>query len=173
MEPTFHAGDLLLIDTAASPEIGDIIVFEIADNELGGGSLVVHRLVDQRPDGTYITRGDNSQSPDTFSTTRSDIVGSLRFSIPHGGQVIGLVSSPVGLAAATGMLSSLLLWPRKKSEQPTEEGEPTDVVEPPIDVDPTLEVESVVNEDRWSSTTFSSQVVTEAEEWLQSQLVSY
>lgn len=172
MEPTFQSGDLILVDTSATPEIGDIIVFEIPDNEPGAGNLVVHRFIGLREDGTYLTQGDNTVSPDTFGTTRSDIIGSPRLAIPHGGQVIGMMTSPVGLAAATGMLSTLVLWPRKKPDEPTEVDEQTEGDEPTIDVDRTLELESPVIQDGWSSTTFSAQVVTEAEEWLQSQFVS-
>lgn len=172
MEPTYQTGDLILVDTSATPEIGDVIVFEIPDNEPGAGNLVVHRLIGLREDGTYVTQGDNTASPDSFGTTRSDIIGSPRFSIPHGGAAIGMVTSPVGLAAATGMLSTLLLWPRKQPDEPTEADEQTEGDEPTIDVDRTLELESLVIQDGWSSTTFSEQVVTEAEEWLQSQLVS-
>lgn len=178
MEPTFQSGDLILVDTSATPEIGDIIVFEIPANEPGAGNLVVHRLIGLREDGTYVTQGDNTASPDTFGTTRSDIIGTPRFAIPYGGRVIGTMTSPVGLAAATGMASTLLLWPRKKSEEPTEADEATDVIEPTeadvptTDVDATSEMESPVNEDGWSSTTFSAEVITEAEQWLQSQLVA-
>jgi hypothetical protein len=70
------------------------------------------------------------------------------------------------------MLITILLWPRKKPDEPAEVEDSTEVDEPTIDVDRTLELEAPVIQNGWSSTTFSAQVVTEAEEWLQSQLVS-
>lgn len=168
MEPTYHPGDLVLIDAGAEPEIGQIVVFQIPQNELGGGSLVVHRLIGRRADGTYITQGDNTQSPDTFLTTRSDILGAPRFAIPHGGRAIAFLSTPLGLAAATGGLLTLLLWPRKKSDEPTG----TEVVERPVVVEVPVVDEPGVDEDGWSSSTLPDQLVAEAEAWLQSQLAS-
>lgn len=116
MEPTYATGDLVLLDTGAEPEVGKIVVFQIPDDELGGGQLVVHRVIGRRDDGTYITQGDNSENADTFMITRSDILGSPRLVVPHGGTAIGVLSSPVGLGAATGGLCTMLLWPRKRGE---------------------------------------------------------
>ncbi len=148
MEPTYATGDLVVLDTDAAPDIGNIIVFRIPDDEPGAGQLVVHRVIGRREDGTYITQGDNSQNSDTFLVTRSDILGSPRFSIPYGGQAIGLLSSPVGIGAALGMLSTALLWPRKRALQPTSE-----------DVAPTA-VEEV-----WPPPTFSEPEMVESQAW--------
>ncbi|MEQ1873241.1 MAG: signal peptidase I [Ilumatobacteraceae bacterium] len=172
MEPTYQTGDLVMVDTDATPEIGDIIVFAIPDNEPGAGNLVVHRLIGEREDGTLITQGDNTESPDSFGTKRSDIIGSPRLAIPQGGRVLGMMSSPVGLSAASGMLITILLWPRKKPDESTEVEDSTEADEPTIDVDRTLELEAPVIQDGWSTTEFSAQVAAEAEEWLQSQLVA-
>ena len=114
MEPTYATGDLVVVDTDAVPAVGNIIVFKIPSDEPGGGQLVAHRIVGMRDDGTYTTQGDSSENPDVFLTARSDILGSPRFSIPHGGQAIGLVATPLGLSIVAGLLSTVLLWPRKR-----------------------------------------------------------
>lgn len=56
MEPTMHVGDLILVNGAVKPVIGDVIVY-VKPN----GELIVHRLVDVRETLRgleYITKGD-------------------------------------------------------------------------------------------------------------------
>ncbi|MCE9623815.1 MAG: signal peptidase I [Actinomycetia bacterium] len=174
MEPTYVTGDLVVLDAGATPAIGKIIVFKIPDDEPGAGLLVVHRVIGIREDGTYITQGDNTQSADTFLVTRSDILGSPRFSIPHGGQAIGLVSSPIGLALATGSLCTALLWPRKRdedadaSEESESAGEPLELVGP----DDSFDAPSSVAFADESSAPQVDEIdfVAEAEAWLRNEL---
>jgi len=152
MEPKYHTGDLLVLDASVTPEVGSIIVFRIPASEPGGGHLVVHRVIGRRADGTYITQGDNTQNPDAFLTARADILGSPRFSVPHGGQAIGLLSTPMGLAAVTGLLGFALMWPRKRP------AEMFAFIRPTID------------DEGWSSVPISEQDMAVANLWLQSQI---
>lgn len=159
MEPTYATGDLVVVDTDAVPTVGNIIVFKIPSDEPGGGQLVVHRVVAMRDDGTYITQGDSSDNPDVFLTARSDILGSPRFSIPHGGQAIGLVATPLGLSIVAGLLSTVLLWPRKRPPE-LASAEMTDVVHVVnvADVADVVDVVSVTDEDRRSRTSLAELV---------------
>ena len=166
MEPTYVTGDLVVLDTAATPEIGHIIVFKIPADEPGAGLLVVHRIIGIRDDGTFITQGDNAQNPDVFLTARSDILGSPRFAVPHGGQAIAILSSPIGLAAATGGLCMILLWPRKRDEETEdveEESAPRWTQEP-------ADVWSIFNETATVQHVDDPDVAAEAEAWLREQL---
>lgn len=165
MEPTYVTGDLVVLDTGAAPEIGHIVVFKIPDDEAGAGLFVVHRVIGIRADGTYITQGDNAPNPDVFLTKRSDILGSPRFSVPHGGQAIALLGSPIGLAAAIGGLCTVLLWPRKRDE------EPEDVVEEstPQSPEPAV-VPSAVEKPVAMRQVEDAEVAAEAEAWLREQL---
>ena len=167
MEPTYVTGDLIVVDTDAVPAVGNIIVFKIPSDEPGGGQLVVHRIVGIRPDGTYITKGDNKQNPDDFLTARSDILGSPRFSLPYGGQAIGLIASPIGLAAATGGLCTVLLWPRKRTPEVVIEGESASQLslsELVAACEPAEFNESII---------FSDSEMADAQAWLQSQISSH
>jgi signal peptidase len=156
MEPTYQPGDLVLLDTEISPSVADIIVFRIPANEPGAGQLVVHRIVGLRDDGTYVTKGDNSQNADTFQVSRSDILGSPRLSVPHGGRVIAVLSTPIGLGVATGFLCTALLWPRRGDDEY-------------LDL-------SVYDDDEWRSIiaadrlTFTEAEIAEAQEWLRTQV---
>lgn len=111
MEPTYQLGDLLLVRTDASPEVGDVVVFRIPADEPGGGSLVVHRIIGRRADGSAITQGDNRTTPDPYHVRPHDIVGRPLTSVPHGGRLIGLASRPTTVGLVSGLLATMLLWP--------------------------------------------------------------
>ena len=188
MEPTYGTGDLVMVDTDAVPAVGNVIVFKIPSDAPGGGQLVAHRVVGMRDDGTYITQGDASENPDVFLTARSDILGSPRFSIPHGGQAIGLVATPLGLSIVVGLLSTVLLWPRRRPPE-LAAADRSNVEEVPAGP-PLAFVHTGVDEECAShaslselvaacdtaefadSTIFSDNEMADARAWLQSQVTS-
>jgi signal peptidase I len=114
MEPTYHLGDLVLVRSNPSPDIGDVVLFEIGEGRPGAGSLVIHRVVGRADDGSYVTEGDNRETVDDFGTTEDDILGSPVIGIPRGGRLIGLASRPTTVGAAAGALAMLSMWPRTK-----------------------------------------------------------
>lgn len=152
MEPTYHTGDLLVLDSGATPEVGRIIVFRIPADEPGGGHLVVHRMIGRRADGTFITQGDNAPNPDVFLTTRTDILGSPRFSIPHGGEAIGLFGTPTGLAVTAGLLGTLLMWPRNRARVAL------------------VSLQLTIDDEGWSSAFISEQDMVDANAWLRAEM---
>jgi signal peptidase I len=82
MQPTYHTGDLLMVRHNGSPDIGDVIVYSIPEDEPGGGNRVVHRIVARRDDGSIVTQGDNRDTPDPFHITEQDVVGSPVLLLP-------------------------------------------------------------------------------------------
>lgn len=148
MEPTFHAGDLVVLNTHAQPAVGRIFVFQIPADEPGGGRLVVHRIIGQRDDGSYITQGDNTQNPDSFRVTDRELVGSPRFVVPHGAKLISIFGTPIGLATATGLLSAIVMWPRARPNTLGGLTRPT------------------IGPDGWSSIKIPEEEMTAAEAWV-------
>jgi len=64
MEPTINTGDgFVALPTAivGSPSAGDVIVFDA--QELEGGGLTTHRIIEETPEG-YITQGDANPAAD-------------------------------------------------------------------------------------------------------------
>ena len=153
MEPTFHLGDLVLLHVGTAPRIGNVIVFRIPHGEPAAGLLIIHRIIGRRDDGTFVTQGDNRRTPDQFHIHRSDIMGSPRRSIPHLGRIIGLLSNPMIVGIAAGLLGTLLLWPRRNDRH---------AQALPIDLE--------LDADGWSGVVLSEQLISEAEEWLRTQL---
>lgn len=154
MEPTYLPGELVFLDTSVEPHVGDVIVFEIPEGELAAGQVVVHRIVGQRADGTFETQGDNSNNPDGYRVTRGDILGSPRFSLPGGGRVLAWLSSPIGIGGVAGLMSTALLWPRRRWPR---------LVTPES-------VGLAIDDEGWSSLRLTDQVKRDADAWLESEL---
>ncbi len=93
MVPTFHKGDILIIQGVRNPEeywdflkVGDIIVF----SPEGRSTPIVHRLIKKNADGTFQTMGDANnerQLPFEKSIKPSQIHGKMIFVIPFLGWI--------------------------------------------------------------------------------------
>ncbi len=74
MYPTIPPGSEIFVRSAQDYRVGDVIEFK------ANGLVWAHRLVEIKPDGTYVTKGDNPQNaPDVFvpALTRKDVVGKV------------------------------------------------------------------------------------------------
>lgn len=85
MEPTLHAGDLIVYRrTGAMLAEGDLVVFEHR------GSLVVHRVAGVLRDGALRTRGDANDTIDAEPVSASAVRGEVVLTVPTGGMVASL-----------------------------------------------------------------------------------
>lgn len=92
MEPTYSAGDLLIVKKTDHYQTGDIVVYQT------GRNLVVHRIIDMNGE-TVTTQGDANNAPDEPFTV-SQIKGISVGSIPFVGTWFRILKTPVGLMAA-------------------------------------------------------------------------
>lgn len=92
MEPTYSAGDLLIVKKMDHYQTGDIVVYQ------SGRSLVVHRIIDMNGE-TVTTQGDANNAPDEPFAV-SQIKGISVGSIPFVGTWFRILKTPVGLMAA-------------------------------------------------------------------------
>lgn len=91
MEPGIPVGSLAFIDQkdkAAEP--GEIIAYQISE------TTIVHRVVDQNDDGTYITKGDSNDTVDPAPVSKQQVVGKEIFCIPKAGN-FKLICSKAGI----------------------------------------------------------------------------
>ncbi|MBO9128497.1 signal peptidase I [Bacillus sp. 165] len=94
MQPTFSAGDIVLINVDTEPKVNDVITYKHPD-----GILVTHRIVKtEEKDGKvfFRTKGDNNNVEDDVFVSRESILGVEAISIPKAGYVAKFVSGPVG-----------------------------------------------------------------------------
>ena len=79
MEPTINPGSIVItrdID-AADVKVGDIVMYQ------RGRLHVLHRVVQKLPDGTFIFKGDNNNTPDPDPVQPKQIEGRLLVDVPY------------------------------------------------------------------------------------------
>lgn len=94
MNPTFVAGDKLIIVTYSSPDeinVGDVVTFRHPFKEID----VVHRVIEIK--GAVIkTQGDNQKQPDVYDLSNSDIQGKV-VEIKRGGATFKVANGDQGI----------------------------------------------------------------------------
>jgi signal peptidase I len=109
MEPTLHAGDLVVALRARSYSRGDVIVYRIPRNQAGAGALVIHRVIGGSAEHGYLTRGDNRRYRDPWHPRRGDVVGRLLVRAPRLGLVPVLFHTPFGMAIIAALAAFLVI----------------------------------------------------------------
>lgn len=113
MEPTFSAGDLIVVQQDSSLEKDDIVVFEDI------GSLVVHRIIEI--DGeNVITKGD-ANNTDDGPVALSKVRGRVLFHIPGMGTVVQFLKTPVGTLCMILAAVALIEIPWRQEKRRDEE----------------------------------------------------
>ena len=109
MEPALSANDLVLVRSADSYEVGDIVVYQSAN------SLVIHRIVSLKGE-TVITQGDaNNAADDPISL--SAIKGKLFFSVPLIGALVRVLQTLPGILIVCILAFLLLHFSRQKEQE--------------------------------------------------------
>jgi signal peptidase I len=98
MQPTYFAGDLVIVAKASHYNVGDIAAYKVPGREM----LVLHRII--KGDGRGFTfKGDNNQSIDPYTPRTDELVGRAVLHVPKVGKVL---ASPV---TRGGVLALVLL----------------------------------------------------------------
>lgn len=94
MQPVFEAGDVILIKSAESPKLNDVITYKHPD-----GIVVTHRVIkvtekDGQP--AFLTKGDNNNVDDKVVIPKEDVLGVQAVIIPNAGYIAKFASGPYG-----------------------------------------------------------------------------
>ena len=112
MEPTLKTGDLIAATRQSDYEEGDIVFYK----KFGGA--VVHQIVEERPDGTFITQGLNNDHPDSWLVNKSDILGTMTLRLPGVGQLFLFgADNPILLGLGVATISSLSFIRLRRPQQ--------------------------------------------------------
>lgn len=140
MEPMMHTGDLAIVHQQADYGVGDVVAYRIPKGNVGGGIIVIHRVVGGDVAEGLVLRGDNRDTADIWRPRRDDIVGTLRWHVPHLGTALFLLRTPLVIAGVVGFLGFWMVatWPDAKSrkDQPEAETPAETVAAPPVDAPP-------------------------------------
>ncbi len=104
MEPKFHLGDLVLLRTESSYQVGDAVTYQNAEL----GSYVFHRIVAMNLD-RFVLQGDHNSWLDTYNPNQDEIIGKLWLHIPKLGKAIEWVRSPFRMALTVAVLGGILM----------------------------------------------------------------
>lgn len=119
MEPTYHAGDMVVAQAGPPYGIGEAVVYRLpaaaAEYIPGGdftGRYVVHRITGADGQAGYTLQGDNAAHADFWPVTEGDIAGRVVLSVPVAGRLLALLRNPLILASlAAGFVFVLVAWP--------------------------------------------------------------
>lgn len=107
MEPNIPVG--AIVYTKEVPfediEVGDVISFRISED-----TMVTHRVIEvDEANQQFTTKGDANEVEDGSLVAYGNVVGEVALSIPHLGTFSSLIRTPLGIAAACGVVFLMIL----------------------------------------------------------------
>lgn len=101
MSPTI-ASDSAVIVQKGVYAVGQVITYRTANG------VVTHRLIEQRSDGSLVTKGDANQTADPGNVSPSSVIGGVIASPPLVGRALIFLRNPWGLASL--VLAIIVVW---------------------------------------------------------------
>jgi signal peptidase len=114
MEPAMPDGGLAFVEPVGSKSVhaGEIIAFR--DPRERGATVIrrVHVIGDQLGGPTIWTQADANPAPDPWAVRPDDVLGRVRYTVPHLGAASRYAHGPLGLLAigAAPAFALALLW---------------------------------------------------------------
>ncbi len=96
MEPSIHAGDMVIIKNQSEYAVGDVITYTVN----GGTSSVTHQITESYVEGGvryFITKGTNNNAEDPNPVALSQVAGKVVLVIPDLGIFLEWLKTPSGL----------------------------------------------------------------------------
>jgi signal peptidase I len=120
MLPTYEHGDLVVVQSAATYKVGEVVAYRVPAGEVGAGRVVIHRIVDGDATTGFTLQGDNNSAPDPWHPKQADMVGIATFRLSNAGRLVGLVQQPVILAGlASAIVVTVFLARPARPARPT------------------------------------------------------
>lgn len=109
MEPTLHAGDVVLTVRRGSYDVGDVVAYRIPKGGPGAGVLVIHRIVGGSASAGYVMQGDNRAGRDAWRPRPRGIAGEAAVTVPRLGVALAWLRTPLGLATLAALVTLLVV----------------------------------------------------------------
>ncbi len=111
MEPEYHTGDIAVAVKQDQYQVGENVVYMVYEDGQPKGRII-HQLVRENPDGTFIAQGINKEHPDPWRIPEDWIQGSVVTLLPQGYRYFLILKSPIFLAVVAGLIVTAIFWPR-------------------------------------------------------------
>ena len=112
MVPTYHDGDLLIIQRNMDKdkiEVQDIIIFHSPSN---WNQLIVHRVIERVTINNQLyfrTRGDNNNIADQWYVPEDNVEAVVTWNIPLLGQMLIIIYNPIVRVTIAGLAISFII----------------------------------------------------------------
>ena len=115
MEPALQINDWIMAKSCNTYQVDDIILFK--QDEV----YITHRIVALH-DGVLTTRGDANNIPDKKPVRMEQVVGKVVYVIPHVGNWISRVYSPLGILLIMGTGLGIYVFSVQKNKRAQKAG---------------------------------------------------
>ena len=143
MEPMMETGDLAVVREKDHYRVGDVVAYKIPDGDVGGGMMVIHRVIGGNLDEGLLLQGDNRDSKDLWRPKADDVVGSLQWHLPNVGTGLFLLRTPMVLAGVLGFLGFWFVATSGSGKEASPEAEADDLAGERTTAEPEREPVSV------------------------------
>lgn len=101
MRPSISPNSAVIVDRGVY-KVGQTISF------MTSNGIVTHRLVEQRSDGTLVTKGDANTTADPGTTLSGSVIGGVIAAVPLLGYLLIYLKNPMGIASL--VLALVCAW---------------------------------------------------------------
>ena len=98
MEPTLHAGDLVVVRPQPSYQVGDVVAY----HSRSLNTVVLHRII-AREGEHYVFKGDNNSWIDEERPVEADLIGAMDTHVGGLGERMQLLRSPLAMGGIVGV----------------------------------------------------------------------
>ena len=110
MEPTIRTGAIVVIDSAPTYKVGDIITFYFSPSDK---IPTTHRVIEvgsKDGEARYLTKGDANKNADPREIEKKTVVGKVLFSLPFAGYVLDFAKKPLGFVLIIGLPAGFVIF---------------------------------------------------------------
>ena len=122
MLPTIEPGSFVILKEKEMYEVGDIVGYSTPRDSIFSGRNVVHRIIEEKPDG-FIIKGDNNQKNDPGIVSPDVIFGAVFFYTPFAGYLLLLMRNPLVMGVLAVAMMMMQFGRKKKKPKTTLEPE--------------------------------------------------
>jgi signal peptidase I len=104
MEPNYHTGDLVIVRTAETYQVGDVVAYQDARM----GAYVIHRIIGVKQE-QFILKGDNNSWIDAYQPTHDEVIGKQWVYAPKVAKAMLWLRAPIKMSFTIVLLGGVLM----------------------------------------------------------------